>query len=282
MTVKELTDFVKQRLQPLYDEREAAAIALVYAGKRLGMQRHELFLHFNEQAQLPDTQVKSEVERMAVGEPVQYVLGSESFCGYDLKVDSCVLIPRPETEELVMMVADEWKGRGPYVWDVGTGSGCIAVALAGILPHAKVFASDVSSAALNTAKENAVRNGVEVSFSEHNILDVNILPFEKVEFDVIVSNPPYIPFSDRVQMHANVVDYEPSNALFVPDDDIFVFYRALAEVGKKSMHCGGRVYVETYHLYTEQLVSLFKSYGYDDVEIHNDINGKKRFLTATV
>ena len=220
MTIKQLTNDITQSLQPLYDEREAAAVAYLYAQTKLGLQRHELVLRGMEDlSESQISEIEQDVERMKVGCPVQYVLGETEFYGLTFQVTPTVLIPRPETEELVQMIVQKFENKPVKIWDIGTGSGCIAVSLAKMLPNAKVFATDISEKALAVARCNAERNGVGVTFACHDMADDEHLPFGNTQFDLIVSNPPYIPASDSATMHPNVVDYEPGTALFVPDDD---------------------------------------------------------------
>lgn len=282
MSIRELTHKITQTLQPLYDEREAAAVAYVYVCAKLGMERYEIALRGNE---LVDESMAAgilrDIERLAEGCPVQYVLGETEFYELPFEVSPAVLIPRQETEELVQMVAEQGKGRGVSIWDVGTGSGCIAVSLAKLLPDAQVFATDISEEALSVARRNAHRNGVEVTFARHDMRDAKHLPFGDRRFDIIVSNPPYIPASDRNSMHRNVTDYEPPLALFVPDDDAVWCYEAVARLGQQTLNPGGRIYVETYHDFHEELITLFQTSGYMDVLSIKDLNGKSRFVSTS-
>lgn len=281
MTIKELINDITHRLQPLYDSREAAAVASLYAQTKLGMQRHELVLHGNEPLDgALETEIKRDVEQLATGCPVQYVLGETEFYGFSFKVSPAVLIPRPETEELVQMIAQRHAGAPVRIWDVGTGSGCIAVSLAKLLPDAAVFATDISEEALAIARENAGRNGVRVTFARHDMRDTENLPFGDQRFDVLVSNPPYIPASDRAAMHRNVTDHEPGLALFVPDDDKLWCYRALARLGQRVLKPGGRICVETYHDFHDELTDLFRRNDYSEVQSFRDLNGNPRFVTA--
>ena len=172
------------------------------------------------------------------------------------------------------------KGRSVKIWDVGTGSGCIAVTLAKMLPNAQVFATDISEDALAVARSNAQRNGVGVTFARHDMRDTDHLPFGGVWFDVIVSNPPYIPASDRATMHRNVTDYEPSLALFVPDDDKLWCYKAVAQIGERVLNPGGRIYVETYHDFHEEIEEIFQQYGMREIQSMKDLNGNLRFVSA--
>jgi len=282
MTIRELTQTIIKTLQPLYDEREAAAVAYVYVCTKLNLARHEIALRGNEPVDNALTaDIQRDMERLTQGCPVQYVLGETEFYGLPFEVSPVVLIPRQETEELVMMVAERYKGRAVSIWDVGTGSGCIAVSLAKTLHNAQVFATDVSEEALQVARRNARRNGVELSFARHDMRDAEHLPFGNRRFDVIVSNPPYIPASDRSAMHCNVTDYEPSVALFVPDDDKLWCYAALARLGQRALCPSGRIFMETYHDFHEELIKIFQTTNYTDVLSINDLNGKPRFITAS-
>ena len=283
LTIKNLINEMTATLQPLYDLREAAAIASWYVCAKLGMERYELALRGNDPVDDSLMQeIRRDIGRLAEGRPVQYVLGETEFYGLPFTVSPAVLIPRPETEELVQMVVQRYAGAAPRICDVGTGSGCIAVSLAKSLKEAKVFATDISEEALTVACGNAERNGVEVTFACHDMFDTENLPFAEEKFDVLVSNPPYIPASDRAAMHRNVVDYEPSQALFVPDEDKLWCYKALASLARRVLAPGGTIWVETYHDYHEEMVDLFARHGFSDIRSLQDLNGRPRFLTASL
>lgn len=283
LTIKNLINEMTATLQPLYDPREAAAIASWYVCAKLGMERYELALRGNETLDESLMQeVRRDMERLAEGCPVQYVLGETEFYGLSFTVSPAVLIPRPETEELVQMVVQRYAGSAPRIWDVGTGSGCIAVSLAKSLKEAKVFATDISSEALTVARGNAERNGVGVTFACHDMFDTENPPFAEEKFDVLVSNPPYIPASDRAAMHRNVVDYEPAQALFVPDEDKLWCYKALASLARRVLAPGGTLWVETYHDYHEEMIDLFARHGFSEIRSLQDLNGRPRFLTASL
>ena len=283
LTIKNLINEMTATLQPLYDPREAAAIASWYVCAKLGMERYELALRGNEPVDDSLMQeIRRDIGRLAEGCPVQYVLGETEFYGLSFTVSPAVLIPRPETEELVQMVVQRYAGSAPRIWDVGTGSGCIAVSLAKSLKEAKVFATDISSEALTVARGNAERNGVGVTFVCHDMFDIENLPFAEEKFDVLVSNPPYIPASDRAAMHRNVVDYEPAQALFVPDEDKLWCYKALASLARRVLAPGGTLWVETYHDYHEEMIDLFARHGFSEIRSLQDLNGRPRFLTASL
>ena len=267
-----------QSLMPLYDQREAQALFRRYVEERLGVEYYLFLLDMDVPADLPDGW-ETDLERLASGEPFQYVMGQTEFCGLTFKVTPEVLIPRPETEELVCRIIDENKKRsGLSVLDIGTGSGAIAVTLAKELPDARVTALDVSEGALSVAAGNAERNGVAVSFLKSDILSEAPLPGR---YDLIVSNPPYVPERDREGMHRNVRDHEPALALFVPDDRPLLFYEAIANKAAATLNPGGRLYLETYEAYHQELKQLLEDNGFTNVGCWNDLFGRPRFVVAS-
>lgn len=283
MTIREHIHRITQLLQPLYDAHEAAAIAKAYLQARLALPAHEMVLRANEAltAQV-ERQLDTDLPQLLDGHPLQYVLGEAEFYGLNFHVTPDVLIPRPETEELVdLIVRTHVHCPTLRIWDLGTGSGCIAIALAKHLPQAEVFSSDISEAALAVARENAKSNHVAINFARHDMLDTANLPFGDTRFDILVSNPPYIPAALRSTMHRNVVAHEPHSALFVPDESPLLFYEALAQIGKGCLTPHGEVYAETFEGYHEELEKLFLSHDYADFQSLEDINGKKRMIHAT-
>ncbi|MCB0401538.1 MAG: peptide chain release factor N(5)-glutamine methyltransferase, partial [Flavobacteriales bacterium] len=215
--------------------------------------------------------------KVSRGIPLAYVLGKWQFYGLDLVVNPSVLIPRPETEELVQWILSE--NHCGKVLDIGTGSGCIPIALKKHAQELQVFACDISEEALNLARQNALANYVEVDFFRMDILTES---FQKsVEsYDVIVSNPPYIPSREQAQMDVSVLDHEPGLALFVPDEDPLLFYRTIADYGLHHLKAGGKLYVEIHESYGSETVALLKDRGYLNVELRQDINGKDRMVGA--
>ena len=280
MTIREYTRHITDTLQPLYDVHEAAAVAKAYLQARLHLPAHELVLRSNDP--LPSAlngQLDNELLLLQQGTPLQYVLGEAEFYGLTFKVTPDVLIPRPETEELVDLIVKQHQHSPTLrIWDVGTGSGCIAIALAKHLPQAQVFATDLSEAALTIARANAEANQVKITFAQHDMLDAAHLPFGDTPFDILVSNPPYIPAALRSTMHPNVVAHEPHSALFVPDDQPLLFYEALALIGKKCLKPQSSLFAETFEGYHEELKGLFLSQGYDNFQSLEDINEKKRMI----
>ncbi len=271
-------------LQPLYDEREAAAVARTYLQGRLQCEAYKLVLQGGEE--LTTQQVArfdADLERMRQGCPVQYVLGMTEFYGYEFEVNASTLIPRPETEELVQLViraCDEHTvlPSKRTIWDVGTGSGCIAIALALSMHEATIFATDISTDALQMARSNAARLGADVRFACHDMMDITHLPFGEQRFDVVVSNPPYIPRSVRESMHPNVRNFEPDVALFVPDEDPFLFYKALRTLCLRVLKPGGCAIFEIFDQQAAELTDLFREDAFDQVSLYPDVNGRPRML----
>ena len=268
-----------QALVPLYDQREAQALFRRYGEERLGVEYDLFLLDMDVPADLPDGW-ETDLERLASGEPFQYVMGQTEFCGLTFKVTPEVLIPRPETEELVCRIIAENKNRsGLSVLDIGTGSGAIAVTLAKELPDARVTALDVSEGALAVAAGNAERNGISVNFLKFDILAMDPLPGR---YDLIVSNPPYVPERDREGMHRNVRDHEPALALFVPNERPLLFYEAIAEKAAAALNPGGQLYLETYEAYHQELKQLLEKKSFTNVECGNDLFGRPRFVVGSI
>ena len=268
-------------------------------------------IDWNQQLMNPDLriderqhyQLSEAVKRLLSGEPVQYVTGMACFCDLLLKISPAVLIPRPETEELVQKIFGsfpnnndslpchsnegmqgrrESMGGDPKkirIWDIGTGSGCIAIALAKHLVNAEVIAFDVSEEALQIAKENAESNGVKVTFVHDDILNPQSDYFNQ-PVDLVVSNPPYVCDSERAAMEANVLDWEPKQALFVPDEDPLRFYRQILALAKKQLNPDGQVWFEINERMGEEMLSLCHEMGFSNVEVLEDFAGKPRFVNT--
>ena len=217
------------------------------------------------------------LSRLQKNEPIQYIIGAESFCGLAFEVNPDVLIPRPETQELVRWIEADWKSAPCRILDIGTGSGCISISLAKFLEEAKVESWDISDGALQVAHRNCVRNGVEVLLCQKDVLSA--VPEDGL-FQVIVSNPPYICEKEKVDMDANVLDWEPETALFVPDADPLLFYRKIAELGRSMLAEDGSLYFEINRAYGEQTVDMLVSLGYGNVELRKDSWGNDRMIKA--
>ena len=275
-TRRGLLDRLTARLTGLYDAREARSIALVALAELAGLPLSALLT--DPGAPMAADGFEAMAAQLAAGRPVQYVVGHTEFYGHRFAVREGVLIPRPETEELVSwVVRDECRARA--LLDVGTGSGCIAVTLALALPGAEAFAADLSDAALAIAAENCCTLGARVTLRKADALGGldEIFPGP---FDAIVSNPPYVPQSDLAAMHANVREYEPREALFVPDDDALRFYRAIARAGRQMLRPGGKLYFEIYERSAGQMRLMLGEEGYTDTEVREDLNGKPRMVCS--
>lgn len=283
MNYNELWHLLAQR----YDEGEAKAIARMTYEVRFGLTFSDLCLGKDTQLSADDqTELEEIAQRLSQGEPIQYVLGQTGFCGRFFIVNEAVLIPRPETEELCRWIAESEKRKvisdKCSILDIGTGSGCIAITLAAEMLGAGVTAWDISKDALEVARENAKRTGVHVSFEQVDALHLtsDILHQTSGVFDLIVSNPPYICNKERATMEANVLEHEPHTALFVPDDNPLLFYRAIAQYGQTALKEGGWLYFEINPLYADALADMLKMMSYYDINIKQDQFGKQRMMRA--
>ena len=276
--MRELIGKIECSLDALYINEELTAIVRAICCDILGIStttyylREKITLSEEQQSLLNDT-----ISRLKRGEPLQYIEGKAPFCGMDFLVTPATLIPRPETAELVDWIAQDYATKEVNILDLGTGSGCIAIALSKRLSEAIVEACDISHEALEVAKKNNERNGTEVSFFYYDMLDSTTpLPHS---YNILVSNPPYIKQSEAVEMEEHVTKWEPHTALFVPDDDALRFYRAIAEIGQtEALQPGGSIYVEINQQLGKETVALFESYGYKEVELRKDIYGNDRMI----
>ena len=263
-----------QRLVPVYGEGEAQAIARLIYEVRYGLTLSDLLM--GRDSSVPQDELEQIAIRLERQEPVQYILGQADFCGRMFVVNKHVLIPRPETAELCQWIVPSKK-----ILDIGTGSGCIAITLAAEMPEAEVTAWDISEEALKVAEENAKRTDVHVKFEQVDILHLpsSILHLTSA-FDLIVSNPPYICNKERETMETNVLEHEPHTALFVPDDNPLLFYRAIAQYGQTALKEGGWLYFEINPLYAEPIREMLSKMSYHDIEIKEDQYGKQRMIRA--
>lgn len=277
-----------RQLVQIYDEGEAKAIARMVYEERFGLTLSDIYLGRETQLSAADqTELEEIAKRLLQGEPIQYVLGQADFCGRTFMVNEHVLIPRPETEELCNwkpLPLPSPKGEGAKILDIGTGSGCIAITLAAMYPEAQVIGWDISEDALEVAKTNAIRNNVNVSFEQVDVLNLpSPLPFgggRGEALSLLVSNPPYICNKERAAMAVNVLEYEPHTALFVPDDDPLLFYRAIAQFGQTALKQGGWLYFEINPLYAREMCDMLRLMSYHDIELKADQYGKQRMIRA--
>ena len=285
MTYKILYRSFLEQLQAIYTMAEASVITSWVFEKLAGIKKIDFIKH---QALEPEINVANKLDaalqQLLQHTPVQYVLGEAWFCKMLFKVNEYVLIPRPETEELVNWLLDDYKNTTTFppsasILDIGTGSGCIAVALKRNLPVATVTAIDFSAGAVAIAKENASINGVDIIFFQLDFLEEHLWETFPC-FDLIVSNPPYIPISEKEQLDKNVKAYEPHSALFVPDKQPLLFYEKIAVLGKSHLKKDGSIFVEIHENYAAQTAELFRRYLYE-VEIKKDIFEKDRMLKLT-
>ena len=300
-TVKNVFDAYREDLKSVYDPNEAESITLLALGEVTGFSKAKIKAFPEEQVGAAQAQKLAGVlTRLKTGEPIQYIIGHTEFYGLPFKVNPSVLIPRPETEELV-----EWAiasvsslqfavgseqlavGRGRLavgsILDIGTGSGCIAISLKKNLPDFKVSAIDISETALDTAQQNATLNEVEIDFVHGDILSSQkTFTSHLSPFTLIISNPPYVTQRDKTQMHKNVTDFEPHTALFVPEDDPLIFYKAIADFAKKQLAPGGLLFFEINESYGEKIVELLADHSFIGIELRKDMSGRDRMVKASV
>jgi len=280
MTLAQLHKDIVQKLNLNYSINEAKAISYSLLQHYGGYSRVQMLA-------FPETEITEKVEQqilfaiqqLQTHKPLQYVIGETTFCNLQIAVSEAVLIPRPETEELVNWVTQEINSEtNPTIIDLCTGSGCIAIALKKILPQATMWACDISPEALEVAKKNALANEVKINFFECDILSEKLN--SEMLFSTIVSNPPYVRNSEKLQMAENVLNYEPHLALFVEDDNPLIFYRTIAQFAKKHLQIGGALYVEINEAFGDAVKELFVNEGFAEVVIRQDIHGKNRMIKA--
>lgn len=282
MTRKQLYDSFYKTALSVYGDREAAAVAYFIIEGLYGISRIDIAIDGEKSVNLHDDH-NNILAEIAAARPAQYIVGHTVFCGLNFVVEEGILIPRPETEELVeWLVNENSKNESRLrILDIGTGSGAIAIATASVMKTSEVMAVDISPAALKVAEQNARQNNVSVRFLTGDALSEEWgKEFVKEHglLDIVVSNPPYIPDSERETMERNVTAHEPSLALFVPDNDPLIFYRAIAKLGISALKQGGWIYLEVHESYADDTAILLDEYGYKEVEVRKDINGRKRMV----
>ncbi len=278
---QELINHVRTELASVYDEPEASSIAFALVGHvlklnrlELSMQRHDLVHHETEE------KTNKLIFRLLKHEPLQYVLGTAHFYDLELNVSPAVLIPRPETEELVSLIIKENQHTQQlHILDIGTGSGCIALALAEMLPAEKVYGLDISSEALEIAHSNALKYGQPLEWL-HSDIFADKINVKNKSLDIIVSNPPYVLENEKGKMRRNVLEHEPHLALFVPDDNALLYYTRIADVGRKLLKPDGKMYFEINEQFGVQVAEMMQQKKYGQVQLVKDLFGKDRFVKA--
>lgn len=282
MLIKEYKQYFIKELLAIYDEVEAESFFYLTLEKFHRLRRIDLALQPN--FEIGENEVekwKNVLTDLKKQKPIQYILGETEFYGLPFLVNKDVLIPRPETEELVELILVESrksKVESLRILDIGTGSGCIPISLKKNLPDAEFFAVDVSENALEVAKENAKVNGVEVNFIKINILETEDLD---QKFDIIVSNPPYVRMLEKEEIKPNVLEFEPHLALFVEDNDPLLYYRKIAQLAKKNLNENGKLYFEINQYLGKETVGLLESLGFTNIRLFKDIYGNDRMVKCT-
>lgn len=277
--MKQAIKYIRQQLQNIYPAEEVQALIYLLLEKKHNMSKLDICMGKDK---IFSTEERKEwediVKRLHNEEPVQYILNEADFCGLCFKVTPDTLIPRPETAELVNWIIQDYSHLAPSVLDIGSGSGCIAISISAALPNAKVESWDISAAALDISRFNNEKVGTSVTFNQQDILS-NYLP--QRELDILVSNPPYITNSEKAEMSNNVLQWEPSTALFVSDKDPLIFYRAIAEYGCQSLKEYGSLYFEINRAYGNETVRLLEDMGYKNIILRKDLSGNDRMIKAT-
>lgn len=272
-----LLGYIEDSLAPLYSEREVQQISSWLFKAYKNWSRADLALHrYDRFTESEILKFHFALKRLKQGEPIQYVIGDVDFMGITLRVNPSVLIPRPETEELVQLILNENKGTDTSVLDMGTGSGCIAIALKKKNPSWEVIGIDKSVNTLSTAESNAQMHKLSMRFLKQDIFET---PTFKTKFDIIVSNPPYVLESDKSQMSEMVLKHEPEQALFVPDNDPLLFYRRILELAPTLLNPGGKIYFEIHENKGSEMKALCLASNMSDVRIIQDMQGKERMMS---
>lgn len=270
--------FIKSELKDLYSPDEISSLTRLILEKEFAVPFADILAcKFNHLSDAEMQKLTEIVGKLKNSEPIQYILGESDFFGLAFYVNGSVLIPRPETEELVQWVLESAENKPMKILDIGTGSGCIAVTLAKKLPSAEVHAWDISEDALEVARKNAERNGVKVIFVKRDML---LEPVSDEKFDIIVSNPPYVTEVEKTEMQENVLNFEPHLALFVPDDNALVFYEKIADFALTNLNKGGQLFFEINRAKGADIARLLEEKGFKNIELRKDISGNERMVMA--
>jgi len=279
-TIKDIRFYLLKELEEIYQEPEIRALSNITIKTVIGISRlHSLYMQEQKVSGNQAERIIEICKELKTGKPIQYIIGETIFYDCIIRVDSSTLIPRPETEELVDLIIKENRSFRGSIIDVGTGSGCIAIALAANLPDSSVTGLDISREAISKAQENALLNHVDVSFICSDIFNFDFFPDSRA--DIIVSNPPYVRNSEKKLINRNVIGFEPHTALFVPDNDPLVFYKAILKEAEKILAPGGKLYFEINEAMGKSMGKLMESFGYSKIKIVADINNKERIINGT-
>jgi release factor glutamine methyltransferase len=282
MTIKETYRNFLLQAQSIYNLNEASVIT-DWVFEKIANIEKSIFIKYPDKYMNEESneRINECLLQLMQHKPIQYILGEVWFYKMKLKVNEHVLIPRPETEELVewLLMTEKQRPTTVSILDIGTGSGCISIALKKHLHAAVITAIDVSVNALTVAKENAINHNMQIQFLEFDFLDESKWS-ELPMFDIIISNPPYIPVSEKEKMSKNVTEHEPGSALFVPDNDPLLFYKKIAAFGKDHLNYDGKIFVETHEDFGEKTASIFKDKKYTYVDSRKDMYGKDRMIMA--
>ncbi|WP_405327960.1 peptide chain release factor N(5)-glutamine methyltransferase [Leeuwenhoekiella sp. LLG6367-2.1] len=281
MKLKLFKEQFYNKLESRFPQSEIATFFKILIDSYLSIKPIDLVLNPDLELSVEQLKLmKTAEERLHTNEPIQYIIGETEFYGYPFEVTDAVLIPRPETEELVEWITKDLQEQvftNLSLLDIGTGSGCIAISLAKNLPNAKISAIDISEKAIELAQRNAKKNAVSVNFLERDILNTSVLPHK---YTVIVSNPPYIRNLEKAEILSNVLDHEPELALFVDDSDPLIFYRKIGELAYSFLEEEGILYFEINQYLGEETINLIKNIGFTTVELRDDFAGKPRMIKA--
>ena len=292
--VKDIRKYYCDQLCSIYDKDEANAMILILFEHYFNIDRVKMALEpdirLSESEML---KIHFAVKDLLKNKPIQYIIGETEFCELKFKVNENVLIPRPETSEMVYKIVNKTTGQQDNefyshrdaesrlsILDIGTGSGCIAISLAKLFPKAQVYALDISEDALKVARENAINNKVNITFIQDDILSLN--NDIETKFDIIVSNPPYVRELEKAEMRDNVLKWEPDKALFVSNEDPLIFYRKILEFAKSHLKENGEIWFEINEYLGKEMTELCKEFGFSNVKIHKDFRGKERIMNLKI
>lgn len=277
--VRDIRNYYCEQLCSIYDKNESNTLILILFEYYFNINRIKMSLE--PELRLSESEMLKlhfAVKDLLKNKPIQYIIGETEFCDLKFKVNENVLIPRPETSELVRLIANSHQPSTiSNILDIGTGSGCIAISLAKMIQQSNVYALDISEKALDVAKENAINNNVNITFIQDDIL-TKTQTLTQTKFDIIVSNPPYVRELEKVDMHNNVLQWEPYNALFVSDEDPLIFYRSILEFSKKHLKENGEIWFEINEYLGKEMKALCEEVGLSNIEIYKDFRDKERFL----